>query len=67
MFYDKVRAYCTNNQISEYRFEKMCDLPKGLVRKWRRINPSYVSIAKICKATNTDPAVWMEEAGNESR
>ena len=53
MFYEKVVAYCKENNLSISAFEEKCNIGNGTIRKWRDncSKPSFQTLEKIKNAT----------------
>lgn len=62
MVYDNVIAYCEKHNMSISAFEQKCDLPNGLVGKWRdkNYNPSIPTLQKISSTTKIPIAKWLK-------
>ena len=62
MVYNNVIKYCSDNNISISAFEKKCDLPNGLVSKWKEkgYEPSIPTLQKISTATNISLEDWLK-------
>lgn len=62
MFHEKVTKYCEENNLSASAFEKKCDLPNGLVGKWKANNymPCVSTLKKISDATGIPIEKWIE-------
>jgi transcriptional regulator with XRE-family HTH domain len=64
MVYSKVVKYCKDNNLSISAFEQKCNLPNGLVGKWRDIKcePSIPTLQKISSATGISIEKWLAES-----
>lgn len=62
MVYNNVINYCSKNNMSISAFEKKCNLPNGLVGKWKEkgYEPSISTLQKIEKVTNIPISKWLE-------
>lgn len=62
MFFEKVDKYCKENNLSISAFEKKCDLPNGLVGKWKlnSYTPCVATLKKISNATGIPIEKWIE-------
>ena len=61
LFYEKVTKYCEDNNITVCAFEKMCDLPNGLVSKWKETRyPTVETLNKIASATKIPISEWIK-------
>lgn len=62
MVYSNVVDYCNKNNISISAFEKKCNLPNGLVGKWREkgYEPSVSTLQKISNATKIPIKKWLD-------
>lgn len=61
-FYETVADYIKRNKINEYRFEKMCGLSRGIVRKWRLglVSPTLATLQKISDGTGIPLERWVK-------
>lgn len=61
MIYEKIVAYCKENNMSIMAFEKMCGLANGVIGKWEndKLKPSLSSLSKIAEATGIPIAEWL--------
>ena len=61
MIYEKIVAYCKENNMSIMAFEKMCGLANGVIGKWEndKLKPSLSSLSKIVEATGIPIAEWL--------
>lgn len=62
MFYEKVVAYCKENNLSDRAFEEKCGLSNGNVQKWKKLgfNPAILTLKKIANATGIPVEKWIE-------
>lgn len=62
MVYDRIVAYCKENNMSIMVFEKMCGLANGVVGKWEndKLKPSLTSLTKIADATGIPITDWLK-------
>ena len=63
MVYEKIVAYCKENNMSIMAFEKKCGLANAVVGKWEddKLKPSLSSLEKIANATGISIADWLKE------
>jgi len=65
MVYDRIVAYCKENNMSIMAFEKLCGLANGVVGKWEgdKLKPSLMSLTKISEATGIPISDWLKQEG----
>lgn len=63
MIYEKVVAYCKENNLSIMAFEHKCGLANGVVGKWKdnKLSPSLGSLNSIAEATKIPVSDWLKE------
>ena len=61
MIYEKIKAYCSEHDISISEFEKKCDIGNGTVGRWKdnASKPTLHSLEKIEKATEIPVSKWI--------
>jgi transcriptional regulator with XRE-family HTH domain len=67
---DNIKIYCKNENISEKKFEELCGLSVGAVRKWRigaNRSATVETLEKIEKGTNIPEPKWITEGGIRER
>ena len=63
MIYEKIVAYCKENNMSIMAFEQKCKLANGVVGGWRddNLKPSLTSLTKIVEATGIPITEWLDQ------
>lgn len=59
MLYKRILIFCRERGISIARFEKMCGLANGTVKRWTYKSPSLRSLIKISRATRVPLEYWL--------
>lgn len=63
---DNIKIFCSNEGISEKKFEDICGLSVGAVRKWRigaNRSATVETLEKIAQGTNIPAPKWITEGG----
>ena len=61
MIYERIREYCSGNNISLHELEKTCALGNGTIGKWKegKIVPRLKTLAKISMVTGVSVNYWI--------
>lgn len=59
MLYKRIQAFCRERGISIARFEQMCGIGNGTVKRWTIKSPSLRSLIKISRATRVPLEYWL--------
>lgn len=61
MIFERINEYCKANGISIARFEKICGIANGCIKRWEggRVTPSMASLKKIAQTTGIDISRWL--------
>lgn len=61
MIFQKVKAYCEENNLSISSFEKKCNIGNGTVSRWENDDskPSLATLEKIEKGTGIPISEWL--------
>lgn len=61
MIFQKVKAYCEENNLSISSFEKKCNIGNGTVSRWENDDskPSLATLEKIEKGTRIPISEWL--------
>lgn len=62
MIFQKVKAYCEENQLSISSFEKKCNIGNGTVSRWENDDskPSLTTLKKIETFTGIPIYEWLK-------
>ncbi|MFR1834193.1 MAG: helix-turn-helix domain-containing protein [Lachnospiraceae bacterium] len=61
MIFQRVKAYCEENNLSISSFEKKCNIGNGTISRWENDDskPSLATLEKIEKATGIRIEEWL--------
>lgn len=62
MIYNKVKAYCKENNTSIRALEQKCGIGNGTIRLWQSSSPSLSTLLKLEKGTGVPVSEWIKGA-----